>query len=440
MPKAVIIGASVGGLVAATTLREQGWEVTLLEKGPSVGGLYAVVHTPFGECELGMHVLYVTPHQQAMLMDLFGETAFIEKQGVDTDLGASFSRGTLHAGSIYPDVRNSPQRDVIEAQIGQHARDDTPVNAAEALRARFGPIAAEQVVAPILEKLWKKPVTALAPGALHCYFDVRRIVLADKASSDALKQDPVLDAVIGNPEQTAPAGSIFHGRRALFLRHGQGDLASKAVDSLRRAGIQVEFGCDVQLLNDVLSFRGRALSEDYDACIVASPLNALDRDLAQGLDQMEMSIFYFKTTVQSRPHPAAYYILCHGPELASSRVVNYPAYNFENIAHLQGIVAVEVLHEPGDAPAVQQVRAELQAVLPELQILDEHAFDRRLRIASPTTHNAQRLDEAVHRVRSASGFEFLYFAGMRTDQGVFFSHHTIGAAYDAALDCSRAQP
>lgn len=217
MPNAVIVGASIGGLVAATQLREAGWNVTLLEKGQTVGGLYATVETPFGICELGMHVLYVNAEQQALLTAMFGGEAFNEKRGVQVDIGASFNRGTFNPNSIYPDVRHLSELLQIREQVLQRRAHDTGANAADESRARFGSLAAEQVVAPILEKLWKQPAETLTSGALHAFFDLRRIILADKPQTDTLKRELRLDAVIGNPEQTQPAGEVYGGRRALFL-------------------------------------------------------------------------------------------------------------------------------------------------------------------------------------------------------------------------------
>jgi predicted NAD/FAD-dependent oxidoreductase len=45
-------------MVAAGKLRRHGYEVTVFEKGLTVGGLYSKAQTPFGTQELGMHVLY----------------------------------------------------------------------------------------------------------------------------------------------------------------------------------------------------------------------------------------------------------------------------------------------------------------------------------------------------------------------------------------------
>jgi hypothetical protein len=437
MPSAVIVGASIGGLVAAAQLREAGWDVTLLEKGQAVGGLYATVDTPFGTCELGMHVLYVNAEQQALLTAMFGAEAFIEKHGVEVDIGASFNSGTFNPNSIYPDVRHLPELPLIREQVLQRREQDAGASATEESHARFGALVAEQVVAPILEKLWKQPAETLTSGALHCFFDLRRIILADKPQADVLKQEPRLDAVIGNPEQTRPAGEVYGGRRALFFSTTAHGLSDRAVGYLRGQGVTVELGCDVRLEDDMLVRDGKPLSGEFDACILASPLAALAPEVAQQLDSVELSIFYFQIEPLALP---AYYVLCHDSGFAASRIVNYGAYNFDQAPHLDRVLAIEALHEVGQPPSIERLVCELQQVIPGVRVLDSHGLSRRLRVAVPSLANAARLDDLARRVSERSGFGVLHFTGMRTDKGVFFSHQTVGAAHAAALDCSRRLP
>ena len=74
--KIKIIGGSLGGLVAGAELLQKGYKVSILERSDSIGGLYNNVNTPFGEQELGMHVVYVSERQLGLLTEIFGENAF----------------------------------------------------------------------------------------------------------------------------------------------------------------------------------------------------------------------------------------------------------------------------------------------------------------------------------------------------------------------------
>ena len=91
--KVTIVGASLGGLIAAAELSQNGFDVTVIEKGKTVGGLYNKVTTPFGEQELGMHVVYVSKKQFSYLLDIFGADGFDVMQGVRVDVGACANFG-----------------------------------------------------------------------------------------------------------------------------------------------------------------------------------------------------------------------------------------------------------------------------------------------------------------------------------------------------------
>ncbi|MDT4881702.1 hypothetical protein FQZ97_1175850 [compost metagenome] len=133
-------------------------------------------------------------------------------------------------------------------------------------------------------------------------------------------------------------------------------------------------------------------------------------------------------------------MLCHDSGFAASRIVNYGAYNFDQAPHLDRVLAIEALHEVGQAPSIERLVGELQQVIPGVRVRDSHGLSRRLRVAVPSLANAARLDDLARRVSERSGFGVLHFTGMRTDKGVFFSHQTVGAAHAAALDCSRRLP
>lgn len=435
MKKVVIIGASVGGLVAAAKLKKAGVNVTILEKGNSVGGLFSKVSTPFGVYELGMHVLYVTEEQHALISEMFGSDVFIAKTGFETDIGGCFNNGTLYTNSIYPDVRALPSRDLIYSQILKRGTACKTVSATDELQQRFGVEAAQNVVAPILQKLWGKETDELSSEAIHCFFDLRRIVLADKPESDKLKSNPVLDSVLGNPVQAQPAGDVFGGRKALFFKNGIHGFSERILNYLKEKEINIFLGSDVQLINNKLVSNSSPLIESYDACILASPLNALDKSLFKVLDCIELSIFYYKVERRPQNRTPVYYVLCHSEKLISSRIVDYSAYNFDHVTHLDQVLAVEVLHEVGKRPDEKIIGLELAQVLPNIEIIEGFTYPHSLRIASPTLNNSRILDEKINLLKQNFQNDSIYFVGMRTDKGVFFSHQTIGAAYEAALEC-----
>jgi len=200
-----IVGASVGGLVAAAELRENGFGVTIFEAGRSVAGMYGKVETPFGVQELGMHVLYLTEQHHYHLCAIFGTDAFHTWTGPSVDLGAHHNFGKSFFGSVYPDLRGHNELDTMRLEVlANKSGIYAPTNGFEAVVSRFGAEAGRKVYAPILKKLWKTDAELLSADAIHCFYDLRRVVLWSKEEADRIKADPWLDKVVANPDQRQP--------------------------------------------------------------------------------------------------------------------------------------------------------------------------------------------------------------------------------------------
>ncbi len=79
---------------------------------------------------------------------------------------------------------------------------------------------------------------------------------------------------------------------------------------------------------------------------------------------------------------------------------------------------------------------EITRILPCACVKEAFRLPRSLPVFSPTLANG-RLFDAFESSVAASFGKPVYFTGVRTDTGVFFSHHTIGLAHDSALACLR---
>ena len=435
--KVAILGASIGGLVAASELVEQGFNVDIFEKGKAVGGLFNKIATPFGLQELGMHVLYAGPRHRELMTKIFGPDAFDVLTGVKVDVGACSNFDKTFFNSMYPNLIGHNEQQVILDEIIESGNAPHTVESAlgEAQR-RFGKTAAQKIVAPILEKLWLKPAEELSPGALHCFYDLRRLVVCEKHRADELKANPRLDDVIANPDQLQPSGEIFGRRMALII----GDEAAEQLNEKAKTwaelnDVGLELNCDIVVNDGRIEVGGRDLTGEYHAIIISLPLHSLASGSIDGADRLELSIYYFKCDGRIGVNFPAYYILTHDPSLKSSRIVNYDGYNKTNNTLENSVFSVEVVHPANESPEKTTIAEEITRVVPQAQIVDSYKLDRAVSVYPPTRVNAEILDGFQKTIQDSHEIP-IYFTGMRTDRGIFFSHHTIGLSHDAALEIS----
>lgn len=429
-----VIGASLGGLVAAAELKALGHEPVIIERGKTAGGLYNKVDTPFGVQEMGMHVVYVTQQHYANLVKIFGETTFDVMTGCKVDIGGSYNFGKTFFNSMYPCLLEHNRREQMLAEIvASTSQDEPPDNAENELRQRFGNTAASQIVAPILEKLWLSKSGALTRDAIHCFFDLRRVVVCDKTQADELKQNPKLDAVIANPDQLKPHGTIFGGRIGLTFRDGHRDLAEMVNDWCQASDISLQYGCAVTADQSGLAVNGRLVANDFDACLVTMPVHSFAAAFEKSLDQIELSVYYCQLDRRIKDEFPAYYILCHDSRIKSSRIVNYDAYH-PRFDDAPSVIAIEVVHAVGEQPDISIIADELMQIVPGILVRDSYLYPATVKACVPSITNAAALDVVESAIRRGFGDKPVYFTGMRTDTGTFFSHHTIGLAYESALD------
>jgi len=435
--KVAVIGGSIAGLVAAAEIHKKGHDVAIIEKGKAVGSLFNKVDTPFGLLELGMHVLYVNKQHYKHLCKIFGTQSFNVLSGTKVDIGACFNFGSTSYNSAYPNVLgHSDEREILSQIIEGKEKRERPANALEEVVCRFGKMAGKQIIAPILKKLWHMEPELLTRNAVHCFYDLRRMIVCNKGQADELKRDPRLDGVIGNPLQDQPSGEVFGGRMGLTLSKNCGDLTESVNDWVHRQGIEIYLNRNVALKRGCLEVDGMPVHKKYDACIIAMPMHSLASEVISSTDQLELSIYYFRLSEEIKDLFPSYYILCHDQQLKSSRIINYDAYNTET-QYNNSVLAVEVLHAVGNRPDKNVIGGEILTILPTVTIQDSFMLERSVKVCSPSLRNAQLFDSVRSEIEGHFTGKPVYFTGMRADAGVFFSHHTIGLAYESAVECSR---
>ena len=433
--KIKIIGGSLGGLVAAAELSQKGYKVSILERSTSIGGLYNNVDTPFGEQELGMHVVYVSEGQLGLLSEIFGESAFDIMRGIDVDVGGCANHESTHFNSHYPNLIHHKNRSDILNQIKKNSKKvKKSVSAFDELHHRFGEIAAVNTYIPIIEKLWRSKASNLTTYALNCFFDLRRIVICEQPEAILLKQDPILDSIIANPNQREPTGKIYDGRLGIIFKKGLGDLTTVVENWAHTRGIELVLNAKIELHDNALLLNGIDATLDCDACILGIPLYGFAKEYAERMDKLQLSIFYFELTEKLKSEFPSYYILAHGKNFNVSRIVNYDGYSNKNQDSSTSILSAECVHPINERPEAIEIADEIGAILPTIKIKSSYSLPNGISVFTPTINNGKYMDKITSKIIQIFNTIPVYFTGMRTDTGIFFSHHTIGAAHAAALE------
>jgi hypothetical protein len=436
--KICILGASLGGLVAASELTEHGFSVDIFEKSQSIGGLFNKIKTPFGLMELGMHVLYVSRRQYTLLTNIFGKEAFEILEGVDVDIGGSANFGKTNFNSLYPNlIGHEDQSRILEEILRLDNSDYLTNNALQEAERRFGYIAAKKIISPILEKLWDMPADHLSPGSLHCFYDLRRLVICDKIQTDYFKSISRLDKIIANPDQLKPHGIVFDNRIGLSLKDHSADyLKEKVLKWSKSKNNNLFFESDIRIKDYNILIDDKEIARQYDAIIASFPIHNLSLEHSTKLDISELSVLYLKLDKNLKEIFPSYYILVHQPSMKCSRIVNYDGYNKGNKKMNDSIVAVETIHPSKKYPSELEIENEVLSLFPKVSVKDIYKLEKTLKICKPSINNGILLDDLENKIIKSIQVP-IYFTGMRTDKGIFFSHNVIGLAHEASLEISK---
>ena len=197
-----------------------------------------------------MHVIYADQRQYEYLCNIFGSESFHLLLGSSVDKGASANFIMFTLVVIIHTCFHPLCTKILDELISYSSKHQTTntFNAEDELVSRFGPTAAMHIVKPILEKLWDTDIKLLAKGSLHCFFDLRRLVIAEKFQADELKSSPSLDRVIANPDQENPK-ILFVVEEWAFIQKGCANVSESFNQWAISSGVNIKYDVDVRISN-----------------------------------------------------------------------------------------------------------------------------------------------------------------------------------------------
>jgi len=296
-PIIVVGGGPIGLMCALYIKRRKGLPVIIIEHQDKVGGLYASKSTRWGWADQGVHIpqLSGVPELDELFFRSIPFNDWQILSGSRKDIAGNFFRGKLNAGSLYPDLRELPCEQ-YRACVGELflnlrvKRSDfkTSLSLQEYLTCRFGSTAAKTVFEPIARKVWRRPLEEMSPWAAKL-LHLTRLVTHDSAMSNLLKQSPVLDEIIGFPEQLrVPENTFINSSPALYpKKFGLSHVVEGWVRELIGLGVSILTSTEITSMNDnnntslslQITSGGNAIETRIEPSTVlwTSPISQLER-------------------------------------------------------------------------------------------------------------------------------------------------------------------
>lgn len=190
----LIIGGGVIGITASILMKKKGYDVTVIEKNKTLGGLLSSVEA-FDNTFLdyGSHVPRETGIQE--LDDILFENLSNEQWNKYkyANVG-NFFKDKLNTDSAFINVSNQ-NKETINNILNQiiNQKNSNPVNLNEGLKSHFGEYLSEEIYVPLMKKLLGDIDFNLLYKDSYNLFGYSRFIIANSFETEKLKQDPFLD-------------------------------------------------------------------------------------------------------------------------------------------------------------------------------------------------------------------------------------------------------
>ena len=337
----VVVGGGIAGICTALFLAEKGDSVTLIEKGPALGGLLRSIY-PFGNeyCfDFGTHFLAQTANKKLNEL-LFGN---LDLQWFDYLKVGSFYSGLFEGNGFVTDFHLA-QKDEYFDQIDFNQKQPSE-NLNQQLVGSFGMGYTKNLLDPILKKFYGNNSKDLAVNAHHL-FGLNRIIVKDKETTDRLKSsNKVYDDLLAFHSYKQGLSS----RKALYPKNGGvGKWIDYLISQLHFHNVEILTNSTINKINyDLDTIKSITVNNEtfaLERLIWTAPSSFIypffSIQKKSTLERLSSHLIHF--VVDKDYLTDLYYFQCFNPDLKTFRVTLYD--NFSPKCHEKNRrITVEVL-------------------------------------------------------------------------------------------------
>ncbi len=328
-----VVGGGLAGIVTALILARRGNHVTLIEAADTCGGLLQSFHNDDGvPFDYGTHILKETGIAGLDEL-LFGDFTADDWQWLDRLRVGGYFGGELYPTSQFVDLRKLPgslRQKAAEELLALSSNQALPAaNARAHAELKYGPTITNEVLEPLMGKLYGCPLSQLEPAAL-ALVGYSRFILFDRERTRELKKDPVLDGKLGFTtwdDGISPLMNFYPTSAGVHI------WLDALLNRLRDLNVTILTGTSVtganidgQAVRSVELSNGTTLQTDelYWTVSPAFLLKAAGRPFPQGINPPQFRSTALVNLVFDRNfNTDLYFYYCHDPQRLTYRTTFY---------------------------------------------------------------------------------------------------------------------
>tara|TARA_Y100000589_G_C27173283_1_gene637665 strand:- start:562 stop:2016 length:1455 start_codon:yes stop_codon:yes gene_type:complete len=462
----VIIGGGLPGIISSLYLSNiyPNNNIHLIENSSKLGGLYTSINDPIGGVfDKGMHIIYETCIDEidSLINQSLPKDEWIYLEGNKKDIAGIFFNGELQANSPYININN------INEKIKSQCLSDLLLTfnkvapnfnecktAREFFEKRFGKSITNEIIEPIIKKLWKTPSAKLHPSVTRIVL-MDRLLLFEEEAMIELMRSSIIRCRLGYPNQLKLDLSYRNNQKGLYPKNfGMQNLIDKLQKKLYEKKINIYLNSEIEkiIINNkqIEEIFLRSNSKIYSLNSIkllhstVSPLSLLKKfnlNINTHNYDKPLNQKYIYMLLKNPPQMEnIYYFFSFEKGTKTYRITNYANYcsnakrskEFGNLKESWPICCE--LHYDSCLPSDEEVLKDTIKELKKFKIISSESEILFSRIDNAggfpllTINNCKILSEANKAIKDLSIKNFI-MGSQSPEKGIFFLHDILSNIY-----------